>query len=85
MSNKIIIKRHNGFKVSEMKRGTLFIKGKSLEFKVIKSLGKRYLILQDEAISFKNFDELFQKLKERNVQIIRAYDKYGKAHATIVL
>jgi hypothetical protein len=68
-----------------MKKGTLFIKGKEIEFKIIKSLGKKYLVLQNEAIAFKSFDEMFQKLKGRGVIYMIAYDKYGKAYATILL
>lgn len=80
-----IIKRHGKFRLTEMKSGKLFIKGKNVEFRVVRSLGKRYLILENEAIGFESFDELFGKLKERGANLIIAYDKYNKNHATILL
>jgi len=82
---KPVIKRHNGFKTSQMKRGVLYIEGKNMNFRIIKSMGKRYLVLENEAISFRNFDELFSKLRERQVRFMIAYDKYNKSYATIVL
>jgi hypothetical protein len=85
---KVIIKRHGGFKLSNMKYGSLYTKEKSVNFKIIKSMGKRFLVTEDtenEAVSFKNFDELFQKLKQRDVRCIVAFDRYGKSHATILL
>jgi hypothetical protein len=85
MDKKTVIKRHGKFKLSEVKRGMLFIEGKNMNFKIIKSLGKRYMVLQDEAISFSNFNELFSKLRERQVRLMIAYDKYGKSYATILL
>ncbi|WP_288007620.1 hypothetical protein [Thermofilum sp.] len=80
-----IIKRHGKFTLTDMKHGLLYIKGKEIEFRIIKSMGKKYMVLQNEAISFRNFDELFSKLKQRGVRVITGYDKYGKSHATIVL
>ena len=80
-----IIKRHNGFKLSQMKKGRLYVKGKVFEFRILKSMGKRYLVFENEAISFSNFNELFRKLKERGTQYIIAFDKYGKSYATIAL
>jgi len=84
---KPVIKRHNKFRISQMKHGILYIKGRDVKFRVLRSLGKRYLIMndEDEAISFESFNELFSKLRQRGVRVIIAYDKYNKSHATILL
>lgn len=82
---KPVIKRHGAFKLSEMKSGELYIGGKTANFRIVKSLGKRYLLLDNEAIGFSNFNELWNKLREMGVRVITAYDKYEKAHAIIML
>jgi hypothetical protein len=68
-----------------MKCGSLYIKGKNVEFRIIRSLGKKYLVTNNEAIGFESFDELWQKLKERGTTLVIAYDKYKKSHATILI
>ncbi|MCI4407825.1 MAG: hypothetical protein JHC26_01945 [Thermofilum sp.] len=85
MNRKPIIKRHGTFKLGDMKSGKLFIKGKDMNFRVVKSLGKRYLVLDNEAISFSNFNELWNELKQRGTNLLIAYDKTGKNYATILL
>jgi len=83
--SKPIIKRHGKFKLSNMKHGKLYIKGRDVDFRLVKSLGKRYIIIDNEAIGFTNFDVLFSKLKQKGVTLVVAYDKYNKGHATILL
>jgi hypothetical protein len=87
MSNKqkIIVKRHGKFQMSQMKCGSLYIKGKNVEFRIIRSLGKKYLVTNDEVIGFENFNELWQKLKEKGTTLVIAYDKYKKSSATILI
>jgi 5-methylcytosine-specific restriction endonuclease McrBC GTP-binding regulatory subunit McrB len=80
-----VIKRHNGFRLNEMKSGKLYVGSETVSFRIIKSLGRKYLVLENEAIRFENFDELFSKLKNRGIRVIIAYDKFGKGHATILL
>ena len=85
MNRKPIIKKH-GIKLSEVKRGTIYMDGKKAEFRIVKSLGRKFFLLEDDAIGFNSFEELFAELRRRGISvIINGHDKYGKGSVTIVL